>query len=329
MKTKDKPLTINAIKTNIGMFLEVPGWADLSQHIRVNGKNVEKTWKTNWYKADTDIKKVERINRVTEINHRYEIIDESFVNLEKGIKPSFSRDEVAEWDDDEYEYCWIKEYAHLESLYNLKHDLSPECWVEIDFKLNILGRYKGVEEPEDFSFPGYTLGSWPKNKQIKSESIIFDKVDQMLFPDLLLHQKKCELSSVETYGIVRRHIKENINLKYAEITSDYDFCFTVKKKIPIEPKSFFYKSYPSNRTVKGLKTDRNTTIFEMTHSKKGYQDYTIINGFKGKSANDLKNKIEIYLKYLMESINAPIVECECCKGSGAVIEEIGHDIKTK
>ena len=51
--------------------------------------------------------------------------------------------------------------------------------------------------------------------------------------------RRCRLTSQESFDIIRWYIKRNIDPKAAEMTSDYDFCLTVKKLIPLEsPKEF-------------------------------------------------------------------------------------------
>ena len=54
----------------------------------------------------------------------------------------------------------------------------------------------------------------------------------MLTPEFCIHERPCKLTSKkQMYSIVRNWIKTNINPKCAEITNDYDFCFTVKRKL--------------------------------------------------------------------------------------------------
>jgi hypothetical protein len=61
------------------------------------------------------------------------------------------------------------------------------------------------------------------------------RLERMLTPEFALHERPCSITSKQTYDIVRYYVKENIDPKQAEVTSDYDFCFTVKKKVAIKP----------------------------------------------------------------------------------------------
>ena len=52
-----------------------------------------------------------------------------------------------------------------------------------------------------------------------------------------------------------------------------------------------------------------------------YQGYPIIQGFRGKNHEDLKNNIDDYCRNLIEIINQPLVDCSYCKGYGVIIDE--------
>ncbi len=49
----------------------------------------------------------------------------------------------------------------------------------------------------------------------------------------MLSSRPCKLTSKQMYDITRKYIKDNIDLSKAKITSDYKFCFAVKKIIPL------------------------------------------------------------------------------------------------
>ena len=102
------------------------------------------------------------------------------------------------------------------------------------------------------------------------------------------------MDSSVAYRIIRSHIKSHIDGGYAGVTSDYDFCFTVKKKIRVVP---FVKDW-ENRKDNGKcyrppRFNRKQVdyelyeIFEMTSAKARYGGYTVVDGFKGDSLADL------------------------------------------
>jgi hypothetical protein len=74
------------------------------------------------------------------------------------------------------------------------------------------------------------------------------------------------------------------------------------------------------KLVKRYRDKRDVVIFEMCPAKV-YSGYTPIAPFKGKNQKDLQKVIKKYLKDLMEMINAPVVDCPHCKGSGVTWEK--------
>ena len=73
-------------------------------------------------------------------------------------------------------------------------------------------------------------------------------------------------------------------------------------------------------------------VFEMTWSgyggkKKGYEGYTPIAELKADSLEDMKNKLEDYLKSLIEKINTEVKQCDCCKGTGHIVSKIKTNFK--
>ena len=134
------------------------------------------------------------------------------------------------------------------------------------------------------------------------------------------------LTSRNSYRIIRQHVKENINGKYAEITSDFNFCFTVKKNlslpIPIANKREILtargRSYRKKRYRENLIKERQIEVFEMTWSPENYSGYTAIEGFFGKDHQDLKQNIDNYLEGLIARINEPLKDCPHCEGLGVI-----------
>ncbi len=109
----------------------------------------------------------------------------------------------------------------------------------------------------------------------------------------MLPMKPSALSSEDSYKIIRAYIKEKIDGRYAEITSDYDFCFTVKKKIKLTTPytETFSPIFGKGKSRKELISNRSVQIFEMTDDVKKYNGYTPIKGFVGKDHADLKKNI--------------------------------------
>ena len=135
----------------------------------------------------------------------------------------------------------------------------------------------------------------------------------------------CFLNSADFYKVVRNWVKEHIDPHYAEITSDFNFCFTVKKKIKLaEPVVTTYNVNASDKRRKPKYVTKTTThekltVFEM--APKAYNSYTVLKPIRGKNYEDLENKVMEYLTGLMEHINKPLEQCPHCNGTGVILTE--------
>ena len=142
----------------------------------------------------------------------------------------------------------------------------------------------------------------------------------------------CKLGIKETYDIIRTFIKDNINSQVAEISTDYDFCFAVSKKIKlakeytyqvdVNSSIFFDRKKKKPKYETRLQSNRLVKIFEMCHEK--YQSYTPIIPFEAENKEALKLYIDNYLEHLIQIINEPVCECPNCNGSGIIFNLLKH-----
>jgi hypothetical protein len=141
-------------------------------------------------------------------------------------------------------------------------------------------------------------------------------------PEVAWHLGPCSIDSRVAYRIIRFYVQTNIDPRWAEITSDYDFCFTVKKRVRVEPYTRHYESVFSSRRRPKFKTDtvqfHTHELFEMTHADARYKGYTVVDGFSAPSLADLAETIDHYLRCLSEAINEPLARCPTCHGEGTV-----------
>ena len=141
------------------------------------------------------------------------------------------------------------------------------------------------------------------------------------------------MTSQQVYKIIRSHVLNNINGAVARVTSNYDFCFEVKKVV--KTTSFEVKSeqltqrgnsYKPPRFSKKTQDSKLDTIFEMTwwgaDKGKGYGSYTVIQGWEAPNLQELADQVKFYLEDLMKVINAPAHECKECKGCGMIFERV-------
>lgn len=300
MGAQSDPLKLLAIKTKNNVLVSDNVKGESYFHTKIkgllfDGKKVESTYHKDWFKLNTIPSKIEKQVPQQQINRRYEL-REGFQETEltpKLIKASYI-------DED-------SEYYEVKGLYELKYELTEPTFEEIDFEINIIEEldreFEIVKQDYDFKY---------------------NLLDKIQTHPVLLQEKPCELSKEDTYKIIRNHVKANINPKYAKVTSDYDFCFTVEKLIELyqvhsyevninamtKRKPKYEKRYQRNRSVK---------IYEA--APKPYQSYPVVTPFSGKNAKDLKANIAKFLDELMEKINEPLIECSHCKGNGVILDE--------
>ena len=324
-------LKIDAIETDNGFYVKDNSDAHYNSASSLiplffDGKKGEKTHHKLWLKLEKRPTTIQKEQGQPRINYRYELIDEKlFPNLPK----VFKREEVFDYrDTDTYKDIWKEPYKNLSTLYKLESDAQPNILVNVEFEINVLCTLDYIKEYGGFSYPVQKI-NWEQKDfpRLTEESVQHYTIDEIIFPDILLTARTSFLNSKDTYKIIRKYIQDNINPKYAVITSDYDFCFTVKKKIPLSKPIPYQRDISSPRArkpkyVTNYQTCREVQVFEMTHDERNYQGYTPIKGFIGTNLEDLKNNIENYLHNLIEKINEPLIDCPHCNGVGVLVEEI-------
>jgi hypothetical protein len=207
------------------------------------------------------------------------------------------------------------------SLYVEISDPQPDKEVDDTFEFVELFDVGEIKSPPEIKYPiNERLVSYSDKKvtdYVTNGSLEHQVLDKIIFPAIMIHETPCRLSSKDTYNLVREHIKRNINPKIARVTSDYDFCFEVAKVIGMADarEEKFTPIYHSGRRKPRVETrlvsTRQVRVFEMTSDKDKYGDYTVIDGFEGKTEADLKQQIDIYLEELMKYINEPLKDCPC------------------
>ncbi len=303
-------LELIAIKTENGRYyicekqsIERRYYKSSLSNFMINGKYPLPSFSENWHYVESKPEKITKMKKKPDINHRYELADKDLI--------SDKMPEFLNIDDGR-----IEKYA---SLYEKTSDSQDDIEINCPFDLEIILTVDEIINPVEMS---YKIGN---GKAIDQDSISHQLADKVIFPPIVLPQKPCKLSSHQSYEIVRQYIKDHIDPKVSTITSDYDFCFTVKKRIKLaKPHHFtvdvnaFSQRKRKPKLVKKTQSDRLDTCFEMTHSPYNYKDYTPIKEFQGNNHHELKEKIDNYCQSLIEFINTPLIECECCEGNGII-----------
>jgi len=300
------------------------GYSKLSTKYLVNGENLKTTYLKTWFVANGEPKTLSIYVPQLSVNKRYELKDVSLKSKKFPIVINTSDVPI-----DENGSPGGK-YAGILLLYEEKVDSVPDKLKEQEFEYEEIMEVSMVKDDTNFIYNIPKI-SWSQScRNITSKDLNHHIIDKLTFPDLLLSQRPCYLSSKDSYDIVRFFVKDNINPKHAEITSDYDFCFAVKKKISlIKPYKYtvdvnnewFSKRKRKPKHVINYRSDRYVKVFEMTSEERQHEGYTPIKGFAGKTHEELKQNIDNYCQELIKFINEPVVDCPHCQGRGVTLQK--------
>lgn len=260
-----------------------------------DGQEARKTFESNWYELDKLPTKVECIVKGgTYIKHW--TLKEGYISSESfPMIIDVQYDITDKYDED-------NEYLEISALYEKVIEKTEDTRKEVEFTVDVIeefeGEWKFVEKP------------------YKAEYGLLDKIT--VHP-AFLQDKPCKLSMAESYTIIRNYVKENINLKVARITSDYDFCLTVTKYINLNEPEPYKETVGTGKRAKVVVKFRDTRPIKVLEvAPKPYQNYPVVVPFEGTSYENMMENIEKYLKNLIDEINEPMYDCPCCKGKGVV-----------
>lgn len=315
---------IMVVKTDKGCFISdcfATSGYDYDYHRGViedllfNGKLPSETYYKNWYYIEEYPSLIQTKKTGNRINERYELKDMGLV--------SDKMPEVIPYDEKDNYSCEV-----IDSLYSYVYDREPDYLEEYPCDIQVVCEvdnftfppqieYEGVRK-YDFSDATYTI----KNADVQHQML-----DKMIFPVVLLHESPCKFTSKQMYDITRQYVLKHIDNSVAKITSNYDFCFTVKKIIPlIEPETISYQNIfartkrERNKIHTTVKKYEEKEIFEMTYSPENYRGYSPIPEICANSETELKEKVDKWLTGLIEIINKPLCQCPECNGTGYVGE---------
>ncbi|MDQ0204083.1 hypothetical protein [Pectinatus haikarae] len=273
-------------------------------------KKCTQTWAKHWFRIEKYPETI-TVECVETINKRYEIKDKKYItdSLPAVILCANKND----YDEDV-----------IDSLYEFKKD-TITSQQKVDVEIETVLEVENFHEVP-FDFVGiHEINFGDKPYHITSADVHHQLIDEIMIPQVLLTEYPCRLTSKQMYDITRQYVREHIDKEQASITSDYDFCFTVKKIIPLyEPETLSYH-YIFARTKKErekvhfrVAKHKESTIFEMTDDINHYSGYSIIEGLTANSEKELKEKVDLWLTELMKKINKPLCTCDKCKGIGII-----------
>lgn len=314
-------MKIQAIKTSDGFFIkeeeQTNYYQDNLKNIHFNRQVPESTWKRNWYKISDVHAKPEKYTPPAEKIIGYQLKDEYLPT--EALPKKVEVDYFSGWEDPK------------RAFYNSIFEKIPESYEDVELEIIEVAEVQGKLVHEKIFFPVY--GKYPnsdgKSWTITNDQIKLGLLDEIITPEILKEERPCELSSADSYAIIRTHIKDNIDPKVAQITSDYDFCLTVEKRIPLAEKetyqvdenfNFFSRRKRKPKIVTRCRVERKKEIYKIAPRLQGkvYDRYPEAPIFRGENARNLKQNINDYLTDLMKEINRPLKDCPNCKGEGVV-----------
>lgn len=329
----ENTLIIFCVKTDKGCFIsdcKATSGYDYNYHrpaidkFLFNGEKPTSTYYPNWFYIRSYPATIQRERQGDIINRRYELVDEA---LESEKMPKI----IPEAEVDNYNS------AVIESLYSYKYDQTSPYLEDVVCEIQVVCEIDNYNFPPKFEYGAIEKAGWSERQYtVKNADIKHQLLDKMLFPPMLLHERPCKFTSKQMYDMTRQYILTHVDNSVAKITSNYAFCFEVKKLVPlIEPETITYQNIfgrtkrERNKIHTAIKKYEEKTIFEMTHEQEKYRGYSVIPELHANSEEELKAKLDTWLESLMAIINKPLCQCPHCHGSGYIddIKRLGFSYK--
>lgn len=310
---KDSILKIYAIEMDNGYFLTDTLTDNFYQRTSMfsytfDGKQGQKTFSPLWVRVDKLPTTVEKIINDKPVNYRYELIDKSLVS--PSIPLTIPKDEMCSKDNpDEIN----PQYDNISALYRLVCDYEEQPNQPVDFEIEVILKVHGDINDRDL-----LIGEGFSGK-IRATDLQYQTINKICYPEVVHHLTPVSLSPQATYAIIRNHIESNIDRRVATITSNYDFCMTVKKYVFSNTTDLdILLSGNLKNVMEQIKRNKVSGNTFLEIAPKPYRNYRVISGFRGKNLEDLKNNIRIFLTSLMREINKPEQICTNCQGMGVI-----------
>lgn len=339
----DNKVKFIAYKSNLGLILKVDAGyyrQDLSSTNLINNKVVSPL-NNGWYLLDEhEVVSVQKKIPESLVQVGWELdITNPIEGL--GLPKTQTTEELKcfyNCDKEEYEYQGA--LAGVGGLYKKVFEKVPERWENVDFEVRVLREIEidNLSKPVEMKVMSYNQGQFgvkPLEFDLKSVTT-WGELEKILTPEFLLHERPCEISSQNLYKIIRTHIVQKLDRTKCKITSDHDFCFTVKRIVQVKPyvvRREQYKtgirSYSPSKFKNETVSTKEVDCFEMTHDQadgngRGYKGYTIIPSLKANNLKELSEYLKQYLDDLIADLNSTVVECEHCNGTGHIVQQLKH-----
>lgn len=235
----------------------------------INGLEPIKTFKDGYYYSDKKIKKIEE-KKTIKINERWELKNKELYNEKIPMIIDNSTREVFDSliENNLYDYTY-EEKNVIENI-----DFKILNYQKID----VTNRFNDYTIRREYS----SWNGWQDHAKYIINDLLYTLEDNCLIPSPIKElTRPCVLPGSRLYEIIRDFIKRNIDKNVSDITSDYDFTFTVKD----------------------IRT--KMTIFIMNNDNGRNNDYKLYNfdDIISENYDELLNKINKIKKIIIEHIN--------------------------
>lgn len=331
MQATTEHMEIFQYRTNLGYFVKrKSNYAyETFENFIINGTTMKGTvHKQGWYCIESEITSVKIVKAVPAQIVSYVLINPELQSYKIPLRIPATCKSYDEDDD----YKFVGEFEGLDSLYTAEVAEPTSEIIDVDFSVIDMGEYV-ISNPNDLTKREINAIKHTCVIPIDLTGITsYDEIVKLITPEFAMHDAECYLTSQQLYKIIRTFVNNNYDRQQAVITSDYDFCFTVKKLVkckPFEHSIFTATGKRGNlKEKKVTKEHKEVEVFEMTWDKadqgRPYGKYTAIKPIKAKSLQDLYDRVTDYLQDLIALINTPVEECPHCNGTGAILSKFNN-----
>ncbi|HHX69850.1 MAG TPA: hypothetical protein GX708_17615 [Gallicola sp.] len=294
----NNPIYLSVIQTDDKIYIkDENNYYSVIPKLFFDGEKAETTYKKEWYVLKQMPEKIQQQTPDQRINIRYE--------LKAGYPESELTPKVIN-----YSSLYDTKYEEVSGLYEMKYDTIKGELEDVEVKFNIIAKR------DKFEF-------------VKKEfDVKYNLLDEINTHPALLDEKPCYIPSEKAYEIIRQYVISNLDGRYAQVTSNYDFHFEVKKKVKLAEPIPHTKNINENdrrKKPKWVTTYAENKLIPILNIKCSTKDTTygtdcfVPQPFSGKDYEDMVNKMNKYLEDLIQEINTPYEECPHCKGMGVIL----------
>lgn len=275
-----------------------------------DGRLPTKSWQQEWVRIDKVPVKVQKQDEEQLKIIGYELGDSYKSLASDKLKDSIKVFEYEDLDD------------KVQQFYQRITEKIPAKLTDVDFQ------FKHLCDVDDFN-------NLIPNNNIRVEHQLIDKI---VFHPILLPIKKAKVSRTDAFNYIKKQVEAQVNRKYCSM-STYSWEIGISKTIFLEaPESYQYdvgkRKHKYETRYKYTRSSPMITIYIDESHMKQYKDKayaTVCPEFEGDTEQDVQNKMDEYVREIIEFTNKPVQDCPHCHGLGYVLskQEIANILKEK